>query len=101
MKIPFFSFDRMHQPIKQGLVKAFEEVVNSNWLVLGKQVEKFENEYSKFNDVNFCVGLSNGLDAIHIALKTLGIGAGDEVIVPSNTYIATLLAVSYTGAKPI
>ena len=68
---------------------------------MGKELEKFEAAWSEFNKVGFSVGVSNGLDAIHIALKTLNIGPGDEVIVPSNTYIATLLAVSYVGACPV
>jgi dTDP-4-amino-4,6-dideoxygalactose transaminase len=69
--------------------------------VLGENVKQFEVEYANFNQANFAVGISNGLDALHIALKTLNIGKGDEVIVPSNTYIATALAVSYVGATPI
>lgn len=101
MKIPFLSFDGMHLPIKKELCNAFEAVLDSNWFVLGKQVETFEASYASYNNVAHAVGVSNGLDAIHLALKTLGIGAGDEVIVPSNTYIATLLAVSYVGAKPV
>jgi len=101
MKIPFLSFEHMHGPIKQDLCKAFEEVLDSNWFVMGEKLAKFETEYAAFNKVDFCVGLSNGLDAIHLALKTLNIGPGDEVIVPSNTYIATLLAVSFVGATPV
>ena len=101
MKIPFVSFEYMHQPIKDEMLQAFEAFYDSNWFVLGNRVKTFEAEYATFNNVEHCVGVSNGLDALHIALKTLGIGAGDEVIVPSNTYIATWLAVSYVGATPI
>lgn len=101
MKVPFLSFDAMHQPIKEALSKAFEKVLDSNWFVLGKEVADFESAYAQFNEVQHCVGISNGLDAIHIALLALGVGKGDEVIVPSNTYIATLLAVSYVGATPV
>jgi len=100
-KIPFVSFDYMHQPIKVEMLQAFEAFYDSNWYVLGNRVKTFENEYASFNKVENCVGVSNGLDALHIALKTLGIGQGDEVIVPSNTYIATWLAVSYVGAIPV
>ena len=67
-------------------------------LVIANQ---FEKEYAAFNKINEAVGVSNGLDALHISLKVLEIGEGDEVIVPSNTYIATVLAVSYVGAKPV
>lgn len=101
MNIPFLSFEGMHNPIKAKLVEAFNKVLDSNWFVLGNEVTLFEKAYSEYNGVDYCVGVSNGLDAIHIALKSLGVGPGDEVIVPSNTYIATLLAVSYVGAKPV
>ena len=83
------------------MLKEFETFFDSNWYVLGEKVSLFEKQYADFNHVAHVVGVSNGLDALHIALKTLGIGPGDEVIVPSNTYIATLLAVSYTGAMPV
>jgi dTDP-4-amino-4,6-dideoxygalactose transaminase len=101
MKIPFLSFSESNQTVKQELMNAFEHFFDSGWYVLGNGVRKFEQEYAAFNQVQYCVGLSNGLDALHIALMTLGIGAGDEVIVPSNTYIATVLAISYVGATPV
>jgi dTDP-4-amino-4,6-dideoxygalactose transaminase len=101
MIIPFVSFKHMHNPIKAEMMKAFEEFYDTNWYVLGERVNQFEHAYSFFNQVKYTIGVSNGLDAIFIALKTLGIGDGDEVLVPSNTYIATWLAVSYIGATPI
>jgi dTDP-4-amino-4,6-dideoxygalactose transaminase len=101
MKVPFLNFTPMHQSIKVEMQEAFNRVYDSNWFVLGKEVEQFENAYAAFNQVNHTVGLSNGLDALHLALKACGIGVGDEVIVPSNTYIATVLAVSYVGARPV
>jgi dTDP-4-amino-4,6-dideoxygalactose transaminase len=101
MNIPFVSFEYMHQPIKAEMLKAFEAFYDSNWFVLGERVKQFEQAYANFNKVEYTVGVSNGLDALYIALKTLDIKAGNEVIVPSNTYIATWLAVSYTGATPI
>jgi dTDP-4-amino-4,6-dideoxygalactose transaminase len=101
MKIPFLNFTPMHAPIKQEIMQAFEAFYDSNWYVLGDKVKQFETEYAQFNQTEYAVGISNGLDALHIALMTLGIGKGDEVIVPSNTYIATALAVSYVGATPI
>jgi len=91
----------MHEPIKQEILQTFEAFYDSNWYVLGDKVKQFETEYAQFNQTQLAVGVSNGLDALHIALKTLNIGIGDEVIVPSNTYIATALAVSYVGAKPV
>jgi dTDP-4-amino-4,6-dideoxygalactose transaminase len=101
MKIPFLNFGATHQPMKMEMMNAFENVYDSNWFVLGEQVKTFESNYATFNQVNHAVAVSNGLDALHIALKTLNIGPGDEVIVPSNTFIATVLAVSYVGASPI
>lgn len=101
MNIPFLNFSPMHSDIKAEMQEAFNRVYNSNWFVLGKELDAFEKEYASFNNVDFCAGTSNGLDALHLALKVLDIGPGDEVIVPSNTYIATALAVSYVGAKPI
>jgi dTDP-4-amino-4,6-dideoxygalactose transaminase len=101
MKIPFLSFAPANHQIKADILSSFEQFFDNSWYVLGEQVKKFETEYASFNQVGKCVGVSNGLDALHIALKTLGIGKGDEVIVPSNTYIATVLAVSYVGALPV
>jgi dTDP-4-amino-4,6-dideoxygalactose transaminase len=99
--IPFLSFEKMHSTIRIEIKKAFDEVYDSYWYILGKNVEKFEKEYANYSNVKFCAGVGNGLDAIIIALKTLNIGKGDSVIVPSNTYIATWLAVSYVGAEII
>lgn len=99
--IPFLNFFPAHFSIKGEMRDAFYRVYESSWFVLGKEVEQFENAYAVFNQVDYCVGLSNGLDALHLALKSLNIGVGDEVIVPSNTYVASALAVSYVGAKPV
>lgn len=101
MKIPFLSFEYINKDIKAETLTAFETFFDSGWYILGNSVKKFEAEYAAFNQTKHAVGVSNGLDALHIALKALNIGKGDEVIVPSNTYIATLLAVSYTGAIPV
>lgn len=91
----------MHAPIKSEIMQAFESFYDSNWYILGDRVKQFEADYAQFNQTEYSVGISNGLDALHIALMALGIGKVDEVIVPSNTYIATALAVSYVGATPI
>lgn len=99
--IPFLSFDSVNRQIKPQILEAFESVFDHKWYILGKQTEEFEKNYAAFNQVQHAIGVSNGLDALHIALKTLNIGQADEVIVPSNTYIASLLAVSYTGATPV
>jgi dTDP-4-amino-4,6-dideoxygalactose transaminase len=101
MHIPFLNFEPMHQPIKAEMMQAFEAFYDSHWFVLGERVKAFEQEYAQFNQVSQVIGISNGLDALHLSLMALGIGSGDEVIVPSNTFIATVLAVSFVGAKPV
>lgn len=101
MKIPFVSFIPMEQELEQDIRAAFERVFASSWYIGGKEDSGFENEFAKYCKSKFCVGVGNGLDALMLALKALGIGKGDEVIVPSNTYIATALAVTYVGAKPV
>lgn len=101
MAIPFLSFEPANRQIKSEIAKAFETVFDDAWYIMGKQLVAFEQEYAAFNQVQHTVGISNGLDALHIALKSVGIGAGDEVIIPSHTYIATALAVSYTEATPV
>lgn len=101
MKIPFLSFEPPNKQIKKEILSSFEQFFDSSWYILGEQIKKFEKEYALFNNVKHCVGVSNGLDALHLCLKALDIGKGDKVIVPSNTYIATVLAVSYVGATPV
>ena len=101
MNIPFLNLEDLHSPIRQELIDAFKDVLDSSWFIMGKQLEWFEREYAEWNNVKHCIGLSNGLDALTLALKALEIGPGDEVIVPSNTYIATALAVSNVGAIPV
>ena len=101
VKIPFLSFDAGNDRIRNEMIYAFQQVFESKWYVLGNYVQQFEKEYAAFNKVRHCVGVSNGLDALFLSLKALGVVENDEVIVPSNTYIATLLAVSYIGAIPV
>lgn len=101
MQIPFLSFQAQNALVKEQVLEAVESVFDSQWYVLGKSVSAFEQAYAQFNQVQYCIGVANGLDALHISLKALGISEGDEVIVPSNTYIATWLAVSFVGATPI
>lgn len=101
MKIPFLSFSPQHAPLHDNLVAAMTRVLDSNWFVLGEEVTAFEQAYAHYNQVAHCVGVANGLDALVLALRVLGIGAGDEIIVPSNTYIATWLAVTQVGALPV
>lgn len=101
MQIPFLSFKKINSQIKPEIIKVFEEIYDSQWYVLGSNLESFEKSFATYSSSKFCAGVANGLDALIISLKSLDIGVGDEVIVPSNTYIATWLAVSYVGATPI
>ena len=101
MKIPFVTFEKMHSEIEEEMQNKFKEVYHNNWFIHGKEDEAFEEEFATFCNTKYCVGCGTGLDAIMLIVKAMGIGVGDEVIVPSNTFIATALAVSYAGATPI
>ncbi len=98
MKIPFFSFHGMNPIFREEAFESFKNFFDSNWYVLGKNTTSFETEFALFSGTKYCIGVSNGLEALHLSLRALGLSKNDEVIVPSNTYIATWLAVSYTGA---
>jgi dTDP-4-amino-4,6-dideoxygalactose transaminase len=101
VKVPFLSLQNLNQRYKTDLHEAFVRVVESGRFILGSELEAFENEFAAYSEVTHCVGVANGLEAIELLLAAYGIGPGDEVIVPSNTFIATWLAVSRSGAKPI
>ena len=101
MEVPFVSFRPVEQELNDELRSAFDRVYANSWYVRGEEDERFEKAFADYCGVRFCIGVGNGLDALMLALKALGIGPGDEVIVPSNTYIATALAVTYVGAVPV
>ena len=101
MKIPFVSFLPIEKELNNDIRKAFDRVFTRSWYIEGVEDEAFEKAFAEYCGTKYCVGVGNGLDALMLALKALGIGEGDEVIVPSNTYIATALAVTYVGAKPV
>ena len=101
MKVPFVSFLPMERELDQELREAFSRVFERSWYIEGKEDEEFEKAFAEYCGTKYCVGGGNGLDALMLILKALGIGEGDEVIVPSNTYIATALAVTYVGARPV
>ena len=101
MKVPFVDFKVMHGEIRDDLDQAYKEVMDSNWFIGGQFDKKFESDFASYIGDKYCVGCGNGLDSIILGLKALGIGEGDEVIIPSNTFIATALAVSYVGATPV
>lgn len=101
MKVPFLDLGALHAPIQAELAEASARVIASGWYVHGKEHEAFEAEFAAYCGAQYCVGVSNGLDALTLTLKAYGVGVGDEVIVPSHTYIATWLAVSAVGATPV
>lgn len=99
--IPFLDLAAAQAELRGELDAAIDRVVSSGWYILGPEVESFESEYASYCEARHAVGVANGLDALHLALRAMDIGPGDEVIVPSNTYIATWLAVSQAGATPV
>ncbi len=101
MQIPFVTFLPMEKELNNDIRDAFDRVFARSWYIEGAEDEAFENAFAEYCGKEYCVGAGNGLDALMLALKALGIGEGDEVIVPSNTYIATALAVTYVGATPV
>jgi len=101
MKVPFLELRPAYDELRAELDAAYHRVMDSGWYLLGEELNQFEAEFAAYCQTDFCVGVGNGLDALHLILKAYGIGAGDKVIVPSNTYIATWLAVSYAGATPV
>ena len=99
--IDFLNLGRVNAPHAAAIKDAITRVMDSGWYVLGQETEAFEQEFARFCGVPHCVGVANGLDALHLILRAMDIGPGDEVIVPSNTFIATWLAVSQAGATPV
>jgi dTDP-4-amino-4,6-dideoxygalactose transaminase len=99
--IPFLDLKAPHLELHDEIADAINRVVSSGWYILGPEVDAFESEFAAYCEASHCVGVANGLDALHLALRAMDVGPGDEVIVPSNTYIATWLAVSQCGATPV
>jgi dTDP-4-amino-4,6-dideoxygalactose transaminase len=99
--IPFLELEAAYREVQLELEEAVLASLRSGWYIGGQDVEAFEQAFATFTETQYCVGVANGLDALHLALVAMGVGVGDEVIVPSNTYIATWLAVSQCGATPI
>jgi dTDP-4-amino-4,6-dideoxygalactose transaminase len=101
MKVAFLDLKAAYDELQLGIDAAYRRVMDSGWYLLGQELEAFESEFAAFCGARHGIGVANGLDALHLILRAYGIGAGDEVIVPANTYIATWLAVSHAGATPI
>jgi dTDP-4-amino-4,6-dideoxygalactose transaminase len=101
VKVPFLSLAAIPDEIGPELEAAYRRVMRSGWYILGEEVQAFEEKFARYCGARHCVGVGNGLDALSLTLRAWGIGEGDEVIVPSNTYIATWLAASHVGARPV
>jgi dTDP-4-amino-4,6-dideoxygalactose transaminase len=101
MTVPFLDLGAAYREVQAEIESAVLASLRSGWYIGGQDVEAFEEEFSGYTGTQYCVGVANGLDALHLGLLAMGIGGGDEVIVPSNTYIATWLAVSQCGAIPV
>ncbi|WP_238269051.1 DegT/DnrJ/EryC1/StrS aminotransferase family protein [Paraburkholderia terrae] len=99
--IPFLDIAAGHRELRTELDAAYRRVMDSSWFILGAECAAFEAEFAQFCGAQHCIGVGNGLDALHLILRALDIGPGDEVIVPSNTFIATWLAVTHAGATPV
>ncbi len=101
MSIPFLDLQLINDSYRQEICDALSRVIDSGRFILGKEVESFEEEFAAYCGVKYCIGVANGQEALQLVLRAWGIGDGDEVIVPSNTYIATWLAVTHAGASPV
>lgn len=101
MKVPFLDIGLLNLPIRGELNAAYTRVMDSGWFIMGPELAAFESKFAAYSNVKHCIGLGNGLDALHLLLRSYGVGSGDEVIVPSNTFIATWLAVTQCGATPV
>ncbi len=99
--IDFLNLKKVNAPHRAAIDAAVSRVLDSGWYVLGQEVEAFERAFAAYCGTRHCIGVANGLDALHLILRAYGIGPGDEVIVPSNTFIATWLAVTHAGATPV
>ncbi|CAG0991954.1 dTDP-3-amino-2,3, 6-trideoxy-4-keto-D-glucose/dTDP-3-amino-3,4, 6-trideoxy-alpha-D-glucose/dTDP-2,6-dideoxy-D-kanosamine transaminase [Anaerolineales bacterium] len=99
--VRFLDLGATYRELKMEIDAAVARVLDSGWYLLGAELDAFETEYAAYTSARYCIGVGNGLEALHLALRAMSIGPGDEVLVPSNTYIATWLAVSQVGATPV
>lgn len=101
MNVPFLDIAAQHAEVREELDAAWRRVADRGWYVLGEEVSAFEREFAAYCEAAHCVGVGNGLDALHLILRGFDIGPGDEVVVPAHTFIATWLAVMFAGARPV
>ncbi len=101
LQVPYLNLEAIHKPIRDELNGAYRGVMERQWFIGGEADKTFETTFAAYCGTDYCVGTGNGLDAIRLILLAYGIGVGDEVIVPANTFIATVLAITYVGATPV
>lgn len=101
MQIPFLDLKRLNEPLEQPIAEAVSRCISSGWYILGKELQQFEEDFAKFCQINYCLGVANGLDAISLILKAYDFPQNSEILVPANTYIATIIGVLQAGYKPV
>ncbi len=101
MMIEYENLSKVNEPFKEQMKEAFSDVLKSGWFILGEKVAKFEKDFANYLKVDYCAGVASGLDALILAIKVLDLPKGSEIIVPSNTYIATILSIIQNGYKPV
>src|SRR5512136_2190846 len=99
--VPFLDLTRQYEKIKSEILSATRRVYEKGHFILGEEVSAFEEEFSHYCGVRYGVGVGSGTDALYLALKAAGIGEGDEVVTVANSFVATALAISFTGATPV
>lgn len=101
MKVKFLDIGATYRELQKELDTAISKVLKGGWYILGEQVKQFEKNYAEYIGVKYCIGVGNGMDALELLLRAYDVGPGDEVIVPANTYVATVLVANLVGAKPV
>jgi len=99
--IKFLDLKKINERYRGEIDAAVKRVLDSGWYLLGKEIEQFEREFAAYCGVKHCIGVANGLDALNLIIKAYGFGPGDEIIVPANTFIASILAISQNGCTPV
>lgn len=101
ISVPFLDLKLINEPYVRAIDSEFKNVLESGWFILGKCLENFETQFSIYNEASFCAGVANGLDALHLILKSYDFPTQSEVIVPANTYYASILSIQQAGFRPV